>query len=104
MIKPTVVNIRDSDFDVYIGRHNDPIIGKWGNPFTTKESHLAKFKVDSKKEALSKYKEYVLNNKYLMDSLDELYGKRLGCFCKPGDCHGDILVELVNDKLNGFIL
>ena len=24
-----------------------------------------------------------------------LDGKKLGCFCKPGPCHGDVLVELV---------
>jgi hypothetical protein len=28
-----------------------------------------------------------------------LKGKVLGCFCKPKECHGDILVELV-EKLD----
>jgi hypothetical protein len=26
----------------------------------------------------------------------ELDGKRLGCFCKPKLCHGDIIVAAVN--------
>ena len=31
-----------------------------------------------------------------MDSLLELKGKTLGCWCKPEDCHGDILVYELN--------
>lgn len=27
-------------------------------------------------------------------------GKILGCFCKPKSCHGDILVELVENEYN----
>ena len=30
-----------------------------------------------------------------VNSLDELKDKRLGCFCKPKSCHGDILIELI---------
>ena len=33
----------------------------------------------------------------LLKDLHELKGKTLGCFCKPKSCHGDILVELVNE-------
>ncbi len=25
----------------------------------------------------------------------ELRGKTLGCFCKPGRCHGDVIVEWI---------
>ena len=31
-----------------------------------------------------------------MNDLDELKGKTLGCWCKPNNCHGDILIELAN--------
>jgi hypothetical protein len=31
-------------------------------------------------------------------ALPTLKGKRLGCFCKPGDpCHGDMLVRMVEE-------
>ena len=33
-----------------------------------------------------------------MNSLDELEGKTLGCFCKPEKCHGDVLLELLTQK------
>jgi hypothetical protein len=41
------------------------------------------------------YMEYILNSPELMASLHELKDKRLGCWCKPKICHGDILVDLV---------
>lgn len=28
-----------------------------------------------------------------LSELEELYGKRLGCWCKPKRCHGDALAE-----------
>jgi len=83
--KTTVVNKYKSDYDVYIGRPS-----KWGNPFIVgKDGTL--------EEVIAKYKNRLLKNKELMASLHELKGKRLGCFCKPKLCHGDVLVELIND-------
>lgn len=87
--------MKDEAFDVYIGRGS-----KWGCPYTIIKDRptLAKEIVDSKEEALSKYREYVLGSSELMDSLDELEGKTLGCFCKPEKCHGDILLELLSQR------
>lgn len=31
----------------------------------------------------------------------ELAGKRLGCFCKPQACHGDILADYLNQWDDG---
>lgn len=36
---------------------------------------------------------------HLLNDLHELKGKTLGCFCSPLACHGDVLVELVNQLL-----
>jgi hypothetical protein len=90
-----VVNMKDEPYDIYIGRGS-----KWGCPYTIIKDRptLASEIVDSKEEALSKYKEYVLTSPELMESLDELEGKVLGCFCKPEKCHGDILLELLTKK------
>ena len=102
MSKPTtLVNLNKEPYDVYIGRGS-----KWGCPYTIIKDRptLAKEIVDTKEEALSKYKEYVLASPELMNSLDELYGKVLGCFCKPDKCHGDILLELISQKkLKAFL-
>lgn len=90
-----VVNMKNDPYDIYIGRGS-----KWGCPYTIIKDRptLAKEIVDSKEEALAKYKEYVLNTPELMESLDELEGKTLGCFCKPEKCHGDVLLELMTKR------
>lgn len=79
--------------DLYIGRRWkmggwDLPQSKWANPFTIKKSGSAD-------KAISSYREYLLSRKDLMNSLHELEGKTLGCWCKPAPCHGDVLVELV---------
>ncbi len=80
---PKVVNVKTDQYDVYIGRPS-----KWGNPYSHKDGTLAEFKVGSRKEVISKYEEYLLQNKTLMNDLTELKGKTLGCWCKPASCHG----------------
>jgi hypothetical protein len=93
-----VVHKNKEPYDVYIGRPS-----KWGNPFTHKEESLAEHKVSTRKEAVEKYREWILygDGKHLLDDLHELKGKTLGCWCKPKACHGDVLVELVNNIIGG---
>lgn len=80
-------------YDVYIGRGS-----KWGNPFTHRDGTKAVFKVDSREEAISAYRKWVLQQPALLADLHELQGKTLCCFCKPAGCHGDVLSELANHK------
>lgn len=82
MIK--VVNKNKEEFDVYIGRGS-----KWGNPFVIGMS-------GSRKQVINMYREYILSKPELLEDLHELKGKRLGCYCKPLPCHGDILKELAD--------
>jgi len=90
----TVVHCKKSEFDVYIGRGNN---SKWGNPYSHKEGTLARFKVRTRKEAIEKFEEYLLSNEDLMNSLHELKDKKLGCWCFPKRCHGDILSKHTNN-------
>ena len=80
-----VVNLRKEKYDVYIGRGS-----KWGNRFVIGKD-------GDRDEVIRRYREWILNYKELLSSLHELKGKVLGCFCKPKACHGDVLVELVNE-------
>lgn len=95
-----VVHCKIEPYDVYIGRG----IGSfWGNPYSHKEGTLAKYKVDTVEEAIAKYREYVLSSPKMLDRLCELKGKVLGCWCKTkknpnAPCHGDVLIELVNER------
>lgn len=110
----TVVNVRKKyltekgyqDFEDWLNQKNHLYIGrnmsfyvkgtfesKWCNPFPAK-----KYGID---ECLKLYKEYMLKNKDLLNQLDELDGKELGCWCvddKNNKCHGNILIELLKLK------
>ena len=87
-MKTTVVNIRAEKCDVFIGRPS-----KWGNPFrlTCEEDRT---------EVIEKYREWIKTNPVLLKSLHKLKGKRLGCYCKPLPCHGDVLAELADGELD----
>lgn len=99
---PKVVHLRRKngkiveDCDIYIGRVCNMggwrlTQSKWQNPFPVK-----KFGRD---ESLKRYKDYIeKNTNNLYDQLEELAGKRLGCWCKPERCHGDVLRELFIEK------
>lgn len=82
-----VVNKDQADFDVYIGRP-----GKWGNPFIIGKD-------GTREQVIAKYEEWIKKQPQLLASLDELRGKRLGCFCKPLACHGDVLARLIKEKV-----
>lgn len=83
-----VVHCKKDNYDVYIGRPS-----KWGNPFEIGRD-------GTRLEVLQKYRKWIVEQEELMNSLWELEGKTLGCFCYPQACHGDILIELINEKNN----
>ncbi len=92
-----VVHCKEDTYDVYIGRGS-----KWGNPFSHLKNSSAKWKVSTREESIECYQKWVLTQPHLMGSLNELYGKTLGCYCKkknnPLPCHGDVLIKLVNKQ------
>lgn len=87
----TVCNQTKEEFDISIGRG-----GPWGNPF--KISHGPEG--FSREEVIRKYKEYfeeeILSDPEKHAALLSLRGYRLGCFCKPQACHGDIIAAYLN--------
>lgn len=88
--------------NIYIGRKGIVFINKkrypnnnsfWCNPY--------KIKDDSREEVIIKYKLHLLEllqTKKIRKDFLSLQGKTLGCWCKPEDCHGDIIIEIL-DKL-----
>lgn len=94
IIKTTVVNKHHKvPYDVYIGRGS-----KWGNPFSHMNGTKAQYKVDTREEAIAAYEEWIMNQPELLNSLHELEGKILCCFCKPKSCHGDVLIKLIEES------
>ena len=119
------VNLRQTDYDTYIGRPRyrdrrplardesdalrqqarsgtaaladlDRLVqcyGFWGNPWQRGETA-------DPIAAYRQYLEYRIRVGHITPDRirTELVGKRLGCFCKPQPCHGDVLAELANNN------
>jgi hypothetical protein len=89
-----VVNKGKKPYDVYIGRPS-----KYGNPFSHEDGTLAKFKVESRAEAVKKYEEWIRSQPEMMAMIKrELKSKVLGCFCSPKLCHGHVLAWIANEE------
>ena len=87
----------ENENHIYIGRNlsfyvKGAIKSKWANPFSVKKY--------GRDECLKKYREYILNDSKLMNELQELQNKILGCWCYPELCHGNILIKLLNNTPN----
>lgn len=94
--QPTeVVHVRQG-FDVYIGRAMPGFeASDFANPFRIGRD-------GSRDEVIDKYERYIVERLSrepgLKAALQRLRGKRLGCWCKPARCHGDVLKHLLGDK------
>lgn len=91
MSNTIVVNKRNEPFDVDISRSG----GKWGNPFEIGPRC-------TREQAIAKYEVYLRRTPCLLKDLHELVGKRLGCYCNPLPCHGDMLVKLITNNEMGM--
>jgi hypothetical protein len=86
-------NIKSTPKYEYIGRGS-----YWGNPYSMYEAG------DDREEVIRKYKYDFDYEKFPNKEKSEVYklaGKRLGCFCKPSSCHGDILADYLNSWDDG---
>ena len=96
MIK--IANIKKNEpYDLYIGRENKWLglpCSKWHNPFILKRE-------GDRSMILDQYKNYVISSGLIKD-IDELDGFTLGCYCRPKKCHGEILIELFDEKHSIF--
>jgi len=72
---------------VFIGRPT-----KWGNPFVIGKD-------GDREEVVRKYREWIQTQPALIRMAQrELRGRDLLCFCSPEACHGDVLLEIANQK------
>lgn len=77
-----VVNLHYQDCDVPIHRGTP-----WGNPY----------KDGTRAENIEDYRRFlwlaIKNGEIKVADLAELDGKRLGCWCSPRPCHGQVLAK-----------
>jgi len=84
-----VVNLRKEKCDVYIGRGSI-----FGNPYRISKNRTREMVIDW-------YKEWFYNklkDPFFRREVEKLRGQTLGCYCKPLPCHGDIIVEFLENN------
>jgi len=91
---------------VYIGRPS-----MLGNPYTHLNNSIAPYKVNTHKDSIVKFREYfekeIKRDGSGVKAAFEMLVKRAKrgeditfiCWCKPNDCHGDIIKELIEKEL-----
>lgn len=89
-----IVNVRKDICDVYIGRDFGGWEGsKFANPFPAGKTDA------SRQEAINKYADWLRGEirarRITWKELAALDGKRLGCWCSPKPCHGDVLAKFI---------
>ena len=84
-----VVHVRRDKYDVFIGRP-----GPWGNPYVIgrhgdRDRCIDAFELE--------FRQRLAQSGDLRMALLALDGKRLGCYCAPRRCHGDVLIKLIGE-------
>lgn len=102
-IRPKYKNLKEwcEDPDnVYIGRRGIVFID--GVRYPPQDSVYANpYKVGkdgTREEVIDLYRDYIIDKISSGEIvIEHLYGKNLGCWCKPEACHGDVLLKLVEE-------
>lgn len=110
-MKTKVVNLFYEEYDVYIGRKDGfNNSGIYGNPFYIgQEIDLTgdgKKTIVDRKMSIQLYGLFFAHmiirqddiGDYFRKRIKELKGKQLGCFCKPKECHGDVIVKYLEEE------
>jgi hypothetical protein len=90
-----VVNIYKEKGYVYIGRGS-----LFGNPFVLGKD-------GTREEVIEKYRTYFykrLEDPAFKNAVLHLKGMKLGCFCKPRECHGTIILEYLVEHFGGKLI
>lgn len=92
----TIVHCLREPFDVYIGRKSPKFAqSPWHNPFRIGPD-------GTREEVIRKHSEYLQTQPELLARVEELRGKRLGCYCRLSTqhapaCHGDNYLRLLGE-------
>ena len=108
MQQTRIVNLRVEPFDVYIGRMGRGEDGYFGNPYRVRDTCMRckQFHPDAASTIpcfRSYFEERLTYEPEFRERVHALLGKTLGCFCKPGPCHGDVLVEYLEQRFRPLV-
>ena len=109
----TIVNITSETYDEYIGRgieyHTHMLAmdimpgqeGWLGNPHPIGWCDICRL-YHSRDECIEQFKQdfynKINNEPEFRDAVFMLKGKRLGCYCKPKNCHGDVVKAWIDTQ------
>ena len=105
-IRPEYDNLED-----WMKDPNNEYIGRGGVVFINKIRYPSKssiwanpYKIDKntcREEVIAKYDVYIRNklknDVELVEKLQNLKNKKLGCWCYPEMCHGNVLIQVINE-------
>ena len=78
--------------NIYIGRQTALLkASKWENPHKISV-------VGTREKAIELFKQDIRKNSALLNDIEQLRGKNLGCWCLPKPCHGDVLLQLLREN------
>jgi hypothetical protein len=96
-----IVHCARDPYDVYIGRGRECL---YGNPWEIGPD-------GTREEVIERYETWLRHGdtfghpmatearrRAILDSLWQLRGKSLGCWCAPERCHGEVLVTLLAEQ------
>jgi hypothetical protein len=73
---------------------------QFGNPFKLKKDGGEY----TRHESVRRYREWFISKMQsddeFRDSIEKLRGETLGCWCKPKECHGDVIVAYLDGGLS----
>ena len=96
---PLVVNQKHAQYTVYIGRPGKGAFSVLGNPVIRGDlCPVCGQTHEYRGDTLPCFERYararIEKDSGYREAILALTGQVLGCFCKPGPCHGDILIKL----------
>lgn len=88
-----VVNLHREPYDVYIGRAGKGQDGYFGNPYPLRDESMRDLVLEQWRKH---FVHRIMTDPEFRWRVETLRGKRLGCFCSPKRCHGDVYVDYLS--------
>lgn len=73
---------------------------EFGNPFRLKKDGGDYTREESVEAYREWFKQKIQSDPEFQKSVDDLRGETLGCWCKPKQCHGDVILDYLRGNMD----
>lgn len=73
---------------------------QFGNPFLLEKDGGTHTREESVEDYRAWFKQKVESDPEFRQAVEELRGKKIGCWCKPKACHGDVILEYLRGEMD----